>query len=148
MGEVTPHLVPPFSDKKEIAMWSFGQFGRRGLFAEIDEAYRVLGDVGARTLYDRLGHRAFAPEGVANGDRPGHGEDLHYAIEIEFEDSLRGLRVVLDVDDEAVAERAKFLRQAAKHRFGKQLELGERRRLHGPPGERIRQWIGIVGHRR
>jgi molecular chaperone DnaJ len=75
-----------FSDERSLA-----------LFAEIDEAYRVLGDVGARTLYDRLGHRAFAPEGAANGDGPGRGEDLHYAIEIEFEDSLRGLRVVLDV---------------------------------------------------
>src|SRR5207244_12168977 len=30
-------------------------------------------------------------------DRPGRGEDLHYAMEIEVEDSLRGIRLVLDV---------------------------------------------------
>ena len=32
-----------------------------GLFEEIHDAYRVVGDPGARSLYDRLGHQAFEP---------------------------------------------------------------------------------------
>ena len=32
-----------------------------GLFEEIREAYRVVGDPAARALYDRLGHQAFEP---------------------------------------------------------------------------------------
>jgi molecular chaperone DnaJ len=66
-----------------------------GLFAEIDEAYRILSDIAARTLYDQLGHRAFEPAGAAaSGER---GEDLHYPIEIEFEEALRGVSAVVDV---------------------------------------------------
>lgn len=66
-----------------------------GLFEEIAEAYRVLSDTSRRALYDRLGHRAFEPEGPAEGDR--RGEDLHYPIEIDFEEALRGVSTVLEV---------------------------------------------------
>jgi molecular chaperone DnaJ len=66
-----------------------------GLFEEIDDAYRVLSDVSTRALYDRLGHRAFTPaEGAATSQR---GDDLHYPIEIDFEEALRGIVAVLDV---------------------------------------------------
>jgi molecular chaperone DnaJ len=68
-----------------------------GLFAEIEEAYRVLGDAGARALYDRLGHRAFSPTGRANGDRRGRGDNLHYPVEIDFVDALHGVQVVVEV---------------------------------------------------
>jgi molecular chaperone DnaJ len=68
-----------------------------GLFEEIAEAYRVLYDPGARAAYDRLGHQAFGPAREGAGDHQPRGEDLHYAMEIEFEEALRGLRIVLDL---------------------------------------------------
>src|SRR5262249_40026470 len=68
-----------------------------GLFAEIEEAYRVLGDTGARVLYDRLGHRAFTPADGANGERRERGDNLHYPVEIDFVDALVGVQVVLEV---------------------------------------------------
>jgi molecular chaperone DnaJ len=68
-----------------------------GLFEEITEAYRVLNDSRARALYDRLGHRAFDP-GPAEREEPAlRGDDLHYPIEIEFEEALHGVSAVLDI---------------------------------------------------
>ncbi len=47
----------------------------RVLFAEIAEAYRVLSDPEARTMYDRIGPgSAAAGQGVAEGRR---GDDEH-----------------------------------------------------------------------
>jgi molecular chaperone DnaJ len=66
------------------------------LFAEIAEAYRVLGDPAARALYDHLGHRAFdtrAPSAPATRPR---GEDLHYPVEIDLEDALRGVQLIIE----------------------------------------------------
>jgi molecular chaperone DnaJ len=68
-----------------------------GLFAEIAEAYRVLRDPATRPLYDRLGHRAFEAPREASPGRPARGEDLHSAIEIEFEEALRGVQAVIEV---------------------------------------------------
>ncbi len=68
-----------------------------GLFDEIDEAYRVLSDAGARALYDRLGHRAFERGADGSAGAAPRGEDLHYPIEIEFEAALRGVTTALDV---------------------------------------------------
>jgi molecular chaperone DnaJ len=69
----------------------------RGLFEEIAEAYRVLGDPSTRTLYDRFGHRAFDTRAGAATDRAARGEDLHCPIDIEFESAFRGEHVVIDV---------------------------------------------------
>jgi molecular chaperone DnaJ len=63
------------------------------VFEEIAEAYRILSDVSARAAYDRLGHRAFEP--VADGAL--RGEDLHYPIDLEFEDALRGVAAVIEL---------------------------------------------------
>lgn len=64
-------------------------------FDEITEAYRVLSDVASRALYDHLGHRAFEPRGgPAERER---GEDLHYPIEIDFEEAVRGVTATLDL---------------------------------------------------
>jgi len=41
-----------------------------GLFEEIQEAYRVVGDPAARSYYDRLGHQAFEPGRGAAASRP------------------------------------------------------------------------------
>ena len=67
-----------------------------GLFDEIAEAYRILGDPATRALYDRLGHQAFEPPREGAADRAARGEDLHYPIEIEFEQALRGVPVVTE----------------------------------------------------
>ena len=69
-----------------------------GLFEEIREAYRVVADPTARPLYDRLGHQAFE----AAGDGPGagsaaRGDDIHYAMELELDEALRGVRVEIEV---------------------------------------------------
>jgi molecular chaperone DnaJ len=66
-----------------------------GLFEEIAEAYQVLSHRAARALYDQLGHRAFEPADAPGGQE--RGEDVHYPIEIEFEEALRGVAAVLDV---------------------------------------------------
>jgi molecular chaperone DnaJ len=69
-----------------------------GLFQEITEAYRVLGDPAARALYDRLGHRAFETPGPTGGtERPRRGEDLHCPVDIDFEEAWRGTQAVVQV---------------------------------------------------
>jgi len=74
----------------------------RVIFEEIHEAYRVLSDISARSLYDRLGHSAFTRTGQEQ--KPGFsrsravkGEDLQYPIELSLEDSLRGLMASFEV---------------------------------------------------
>src|SRR5438094_203913 len=42
----------------------------RGLFDEIEEAYRVLSDAAARAMYDRFGHALRDGEALAAGRRP------------------------------------------------------------------------------
>lgn len=68
------------------------------LFEEIQEAYRVVGDPAARSFYDRLGHQAFEPvrDVPAGGPAP-QGEDIHYAMELDLEESLRGVRAEIEV---------------------------------------------------
>ena len=68
-----------------------------GLFEEITEAYRILADPASRAVYDRLGHEAFGPPGAAAPDESRRGGDLHYPMEIELEEALRGLRVAFEV---------------------------------------------------
>jgi molecular chaperone DnaJ len=69
-----------------------------GLFEEIREAYRVVADPAARSLYDRHGHQAFEParEGPSLGPAA-RGEDIHYAMELELDEALRGVRVEIEV---------------------------------------------------
>src|SRR5262249_35828616 len=69
-----------------------------GLFEEIQEAYRVLGDPGARAVFDRLGWQAFEPlpRGGSSAPIP-RGEDIHYAMEFELQESLRGMRAEIEV---------------------------------------------------
>jgi molecular chaperone DnaJ len=69
-----------------------------GLFEEIREAYRVVGDPTARSLYDRLGHQAFEPApGGTTGRSLARGEDIHYAIEVELAQALHGVRAEIEV---------------------------------------------------
>jgi molecular chaperone DnaJ len=68
-----------------------------GLFVEIAEAYRVLSNPSARALYDRLGHRAFDTAAAGGEERPPRGEDLHYPIEIDLDQALRGVAATIEV---------------------------------------------------
>jgi molecular chaperone DnaJ len=70
---------------------NFWDVTARALFEEIAEAYRVLNDPDARSLYDRFGGRQDA---VESGRR---GEDVHLAIEVGFDDVVRGMEVELPV---------------------------------------------------
>lgn len=69
-----------------------------GLFEEIREAYRVVGEPGARSLYDRLGHQAFEPAKAGPAVAPApRGEDIHYAMELELDEALRGVRAEIEI---------------------------------------------------
>src|SRR5919198_5024277 len=70
---------------------NFWDVTARTLFEEIAEAYRILSDPDARSLYDRFGAQ---PDALAAGRR---GEDVHVAIELGFADVVRGTRVALTV---------------------------------------------------
>ena len=70
---------------------NFWDVTARTLFEEIAEAYRVLNDPDARALYDRFGGR----QGAVEAGR--RGEDVHLAIEVGFEDVVRGVAVDLAV---------------------------------------------------
>ena len=61
------------------------------------EAYRVLGDPAARALYDRLGHQAFEPARDGDAAAGGRGDDIHYAIELELGEALRGGPAEIDL---------------------------------------------------
>jgi DnaJ-class molecular chaperone len=65
----------------------------RVLFEEVAEAYRVLGDPGARELYDRLGG-ADRLDALAPGRR---GDDVHAAVELDLEAVRDGAHVTLPV---------------------------------------------------
>jgi molecular chaperone DnaJ len=64
----------------------------RGLFEEIAEAYRVLGDPSARALYDRFG---LAGAGALDAGR--RGDDVHVAVDLSFADAARGVGLELEV---------------------------------------------------
>jgi len=65
----------------------------RALFEEISEAYRVLSDPTARSLYDRFGHWP-DPGALGAGRR---GEDVHATVELGFAEAARGVRLDLAV---------------------------------------------------
>jgi DnaJ-class molecular chaperone len=62
----------------------------RALFDEIVEAYRILSDPTARSMYDRLG-----AAGVLEVGR--RGDDVHAGVELSFGDAARGIGLDLDV---------------------------------------------------
>lgn len=65
----------------------------RALFEEIAEAYRVLSDPHARTMYDRFGP-GLGADALDAGRR---GEDVHVAVELGFADIVRGVMLELSV---------------------------------------------------
>ncbi|HEY3065194.1 MAG TPA: J domain-containing protein [Methylomirabilota bacterium] len=71
---------------------NFWDEGARSLFEEIAEAYRVLSDPRARSMYDHLG----VPGGPSLGAGR-RGDDLHVAIELSFDEVVRGVERALTV---------------------------------------------------
>jgi molecular chaperone DnaJ len=63
------------------------------VFDEIAEAYRVLSDPQARSMYDRFGP---GPGGAALGGGR-RGDDIHVTVELEFADAARGATLGLSV---------------------------------------------------
>ncbi len=72
------------------------------LFEEISEAYRVLSDPSARTLYDRrdAGGGGREPGRDARAGRPSgrRGDDVHVPVEIGFQQAVSGITTDLTVD--------------------------------------------------
>jgi molecular chaperone DnaJ len=66
----------------------------RAIFDEIAEAYRVLSDPGARSLYDRFG-AAMRERGAPPTAR--RGDDLHLPLALSFLDAARGVSLTLGV---------------------------------------------------
>lgn len=72
---------------------NFWDASARALFEEIAEAYRVLSDPDARTLYDRFGVGA-GRDPLSAGRR---GEDIHAAVELDFVEAACGVTLELSV---------------------------------------------------
>lgn len=75
---------------------NLGDVRAAGFFEEIQAAYQILSDPTRRTLYDRLGRGDAEPPAPETGTATGaRGEDLHYPIDLDLEQALRGLTAVL-----------------------------------------------------
>lgn len=75
----------------------------RALFAEIEEAYRVLMDPDARSMYDRFGVAGHA-EPLGAGRR---GDDVHVSVELSFADVARGVALEVPVPRFSACERCR-----------------------------------------
>ncbi len=80
---------------------NFWERDARALFEEIAEAYRILSDPTARSLYDRQEARPArrsdpeTPEGSRGGRR---GGDVHVAVELSFAQAVSGVEADVPVD--------------------------------------------------
>ncbi len=66
----------------------------RTLFEEISEAYRVLSDAAARSMYDRYGHALVDSRALATERR---GDDLHVAASLSLADAARGVTLSMEL---------------------------------------------------
>ena len=66
--------------------------GAQSVFEEISQAYRVLSDQNARSMYDRYGHAIVEGRALAAGRR---GDDLHLAVSLTFAEAARGVTLVM-----------------------------------------------------
>jgi molecular chaperone DnaJ len=80
---------------------NFWERDGHALFEEISQAYRILSDPTARTVYDRQGarptgrSRAASPPGPRGGRR---GDDLHVPVELSFQQAVSGVEVDVPID--------------------------------------------------
>jgi molecular chaperone DnaJ len=79
---------------------NFWDHGARAVFEEIVQAYRILSDPTARTVYDRQGAPVAwdrsASTGAAQGGR--RGDDLHVPVELSFQQAVAGVEGSVPVD--------------------------------------------------
>jgi molecular chaperone DnaJ len=78
---------------------NFWDQGTRALFEEIVQAYRILSDPTARSVYDR--HDASRPRGAGSVTAsPGgrRGDDLHVPVELSFQQAMAGVEADVPVD--------------------------------------------------
>jgi molecular chaperone DnaJ len=71
------------------------------LFEEIVQAYRILSDPTARTVYDRQGGQpGGGPRVAARGGNTGgrRGDDVHVPVELSFQQAVAGVEVDVPVD--------------------------------------------------
>jgi len=80
---------------------NFWERDARALFEEIAEAYRILSDPTARSVYDRQGTRSAARSGPdpVEARRAGRrGGDAHVAVELSFAQAITGVEADVPVD--------------------------------------------------
>ena len=73
---------------------NFWDAAAHALFAEIEEAYRVLTDPAARAMYDRLGLAGLGEQALGAGRR---GDDVHTSVELGFAEVARGVTLSVSV---------------------------------------------------
>ena len=96
----------------------------RGLFEEIAEAYRVLNDPVARSMYDRFGAALAGGDALAGGRR---GDDVHVSVDLRFADIARGAHARVDVPRFSPCVECRATGQAADGRCGACQGRGVRR---------------------
>jgi len=80
---------------------NFWEYEARALFEEIAQAYRILSDPTARSLYDR---QEIRPSGTARKALPGEGRagrrggDVHVPAELSFQQAVSGVEADFPVD--------------------------------------------------
>lgn len=80
---------------------NFWERDARALFEEIAEAYRILSDATARSLYDRQDARPAGQSGPgpSEASRAGRrGGDIHVAVELSFAQAVSGVEADVPVD--------------------------------------------------
>lgn len=73
---------------------NFWETEAQALFQEISEAYRVLSDPAARSMYDRYGDLLADRSAVGEGRR---GDDLHVTVSLSLADVARGMTLPVDL---------------------------------------------------
>ena len=80
---------------------NFWERDAQALFEEIAEAYRILRDPTARSLYDRQGARPVGRPGSEASETPRAGRrggDAHVAVELSFAQAITGVEADVPVD--------------------------------------------------
>jgi len=88
----------------DVNLWDLDT---RSLFEEIVEAYRVLSDPTARTVYDRQGWQARGRQEKTPSTRSAagrRGDDAHIAVELSFVQAATGMSAEVPVERLAACE--------------------------------------------
>jgi molecular chaperone DnaJ len=78
----------------DVNLW---EHDAQALFEEIAQAYRILSDPTARSVYDRRGARR-EPDGRVGASGGRRGDDVHVPVELSFSQAMAGVEVDVPVD--------------------------------------------------